>query len=187
VPILQPEPARFPENLLAEDTSPPDLQDRKWYALHTRPRQEKSLARDLFQRAIAFYLPLVPRRNHIRGKILTSLVPLFPGYVFLLAGRDDYVTTLATSRVVRALPVPDQERLHSDLRQVYRLIENKDDILLQGALTPGVLVEIIAGPLAGLKGKIVRRNATTRFVVEVEFIRQGASVEVDESTIHRLE
>ena len=90
--------------------------------LHTKPRQEKSLARQLGDKQLPFYLPVVARRVPVRGRVLTSFVPLFPGYVFLLADRDERVAALATARVVRSLVVPDQTLLWNDLRQVQRLI-----------------------------------------------------------------
>ena len=187
MPILQAEPDIFPAELFAADPPPPEAEGRAWWVLHTKPRQEKSLARDLYRRQAPFYLPLVPRRNRIRGRVLTSHLPLFPGYVFLLASPEERVAALATSRVVRALPVADQLRLRRDLLEVNRLIASKEPITLENTLTPGDRVEIIAGPLLGLRGKVLRSASGCRFVVEVDFIQKGASVEVDESTLTRVE
>src|SRR5579885_1847317 len=54
-----------------------------WWVLHTRPRAEKALARKLLALRQDFFLPLYQKRLRIRGRSLTSYVPLFPGYVFL--------------------------------------------------------------------------------------------------------
>jgi len=49
------------------------------------------------------------------------------------------------------------------------------------AITPvGAPVEITAGTFQGLRGTVVRRGGQTRLVVEVEFLRRGVSVEVEE-------
>ena len=64
----------------------------------------------------------------------------------------------------------------SDLRQINQLIASGAPITPEERLTPGVSVEIRSGPLAGLKGKILRTASGRRFVVEVDFIQQGASV-----------
>ena len=42
MPILSSEPSLFPEELFGADWS--DDAARQWWVLHTRPRQEKSLA-----------------------------------------------------------------------------------------------------------------------------------------------
>src|SRR5207302_6368574 len=96
------------------------------------------------------------RRLRVRGRIMTSHVPLFAGYVFLLGDRDERVTALATRRVVQSLEVKDQEGLWRDLRQLQRLISSGAPIKPEDRLAPGMSVEITSGPLAGLKGKILR-------------------------------
>src|SRR5262249_12016102 len=118
---------------------------------------------------------------------VTSHIPLFPGYVFLLADAQERVSALATSRVARTLLVPDQEQLLRDLRQVHRLIGTRAPIALEASLTPGAVVQVTAGPLAGLRGKVLRGTSGCRFVVEVDFIHQGASVLVEGSTLTPLD
>ena len=187
MPILQPEPAQFPEHLFADETPSPELGQRDWWVLHTRPRQEKSVARDLHHRQVPFYLPLVPHRSRIRGRIMTSYLPLFAGYVFLLAGAEERLAALSTNRIVRTLPVPETAGLWQDLRQIHRLIASGSPLTREDRLAPGMKVEIKSGPLAGLKGTIVRGASGRRFVVAVDFIQQGASVLLDDFTLGQID
>jgi transcriptional antiterminator RfaH len=179
MPILASEPASFPDTLFQE---PPghEPSNRSWCVLHTRPRQEKSLARQLYQQRLPFYLPLVPKRSRMRNRIVCSYNPLFAGYVFLLATQEERIKALETGRVVRTLPVGDQAELWTDLRQVHRLIATGAAITAEDRLVPGTIAEIRTGPLAGLRGKIIRNMSGGRFVVEVNFICQGASVLLDD-------
>jgi transcription antitermination factor NusG len=179
MPFLPPEPNTFPAELFAEE-NPEVRQGRQWWVLHTKPRQEKSLARQLLQSQVPFYLPLIERRSLIRGRVMQSQVPLFPGYLFLLGQRDERVTALATNRVVHSLEVWDQRTLWDDLTQVHRLINTGAPITPEERLEPGALVEITRGPLAGLKGRIIRAASGKRFVVQVNFIQRGASVLIDD-------
>jgi len=57
-----------------------------WCVLHTRPRAEKALARWLASRDLCFYLPLYERNYVAQRRVVRSLLPLFPGYVFLRGG-----------------------------------------------------------------------------------------------------
>jgi transcription antitermination factor NusG len=184
MPILQAESACFPENMWRGDAPTPELARRSWWVLHTRPRQEKSLARDLHKEQIPFFLPLIPRRSRIRNRTMTSYIPLFTGYVFMLAEGEERLTALRSDRIARMLPVADIEGLWGDLRQISRLIAAGAPLSPEGRLTPGMLVEIKSGPLAGLKGKIIREASRSRFVVEVDFIQRGVSVVVDDFTLH---
>jgi len=178
MPVLPLEPCVFPENLfenIAEASS-----GRFWWALHTRPQQEKSLARQLYSCKIPYYLPVVSRRSKIRKRTFTSHNPLFPGYFFLLAEGKERVQALATRRIVRSIEVIDQDRFTRELLQIHKLISCGAPITPEGRLVVGTLVEIRSGPLAGLRGKILQTASSRRFVVEVDFIQKGASVRLED-------
>jgi transcription antitermination factor NusG len=175
MPLLAAETSVFPDSLFDSDENPFAL-DSRWWVLHTRPRQEKALARQLLEQQIQFYLPVITLRRRQGGRCLTSHVPLFPSYVFLLASPEQRVTALTTNRVANTLLVGEQAALHRDLGQIYKLIASGAAITPEQRLAPGDLVEIKSGPLAGLKGKILRTATGRRFVVEVDFIQRGASV-----------
>ncbi len=178
MPILAAEPDRYPSHVL---DGPPTA--RAWYVLHTRPRQEKSLARNLLATGVSYYLPTVPRRCRARGRILTAHAPLFPGYLFIYADRDERLAALASNRVANTLPVHDQARLWGDLRQIDRLLGAGLPIAAEARLAPGTPVEITTGPLAGLCGTVVRTGTGRRFVVRVDFIHQGASVLLEDCSL----
>jgi transcriptional antiterminator RfaH len=183
MPILPAEPDAFPDGLFDGDAPLPDEAPRQWWVLHTKPRQEKSLGRQLRAGQIPYYLPQVSRRLSIRGRVMTSHVPLFPGYVFLLAGPEERVAALTTSRVVKDLTVADQEGLWRDLRQISRLLRSGAPVTPEDRLAPGMAVEIKSGPLAGLRGTILEAASRRRFVVAVNFIQRGASVLLDDYTL----
>jgi transcriptional antiterminator RfaH len=181
MPILAAEPFVFPVDLFAAPAADPSA---CWWVIHTRPRQEKALARQLHAQEVGFYLPLTIKRTRIRGKLVAAHLPLFPGYIFLFGQREQLVHAYATHRAARHLEVGDQTRLWDDLRQVHRLIATGLPIRPELALVPGARVAITTGPLAGLRGVIVRTASGNRLVVQVDFIQQGASVLIED---HMLE
>jgi len=185
MPLLPSEPPVFPEHLFAEDMEGV-MASRSWWVVHTRPRQEKSLARALRERQVSYYLPTIARCSRLRGRRLVSHIPLFPGYLFLLARPEERQTALATQRVARCLNVLDQRDLWRDLRQIYRLISTGAPLTPEDRLAVGSRVEICSGPLAGLQGVIVRTAKGRRFVVQVDFIQRGASVLLDDVDLRPL-
>jgi transcriptional antiterminator RfaH len=186
MPILSSEPDLFPDHLFANKEYSVDT-DESWWVLHTKPRQEKSLARELHGCKIGFFLPLIARQSQIRRQVYTSYIPLFAGYVFLHARSDERIAALGTSRVVQSLPVSDQEGLWRDLRQIHQLIHSGAPITPEDRLVPGTLVEVRHGPLAGLRGKILESASRRRFVVQVDFIQRGASVLLDDVALIPVE
>jgi hypothetical protein len=176
----------FPQDLLETEDAPAGP-GRAWWVLYVRTRQEKSLARQMHALQVPFYLPVVRNSLRIRGKAVDSHVPLFAGYLFLYASREERGAAIGTGRVVRSLEVHNQDELWADLRQVHRLLSSGATVGTESRLVPGTPVEICEGPLAGLRGKILRGATGRRFVVEVNFIQQGASVLLDERSLEPRE
>jgi transcriptional antiterminator RfaH len=178
MPLLPLEPFVSPQTLFAGD-APEAAGAARWWVLHTRPRAEKSLARRVLQRGLSFFLPLHKRQWRSRGRLLSSYVPLFPGYVFLHADAAGRQAALETNLVARCLEVADQPGLYADLRRVHRLIVSDAPLTPEERLGPGSPVEIITGPFAGLQGKVLRRGGQLKLLVEVQFLQRGVSVEIE--------
>jgi transcription antitermination factor NusG len=174
MPILPLEPFVYPNNLF-EQTAAADAKDGRWWVLRTRPRAEKALARHLLGRNLGFFLPQYKKRS----RTAASYHPLFAGYMFLHGDADDRVHALETNQVAQVISVEDQMQLHSDLVRVHGLMLTDAALSPEERLQPGMLVEIVGGPLMGMKGKIVTRQNKLRFLVEVRFLQQGVSVDVE--------
>ncbi|CAN5326751.1 hypothetical protein BH10PLA2_BH10PLA2_18410 [soil metagenome] len=180
MPVLDEETPLFPPELFDAQLDPAVLHEKVWWVLHTKPRQEKSLARELIVRQVPFYLPQTQKRSRVRGRVMTSHVPLFAGYLFLMADPQDRITALTTNRIVNSIAVQDQARLWNDLRQIHKLIATGAPVTPEDKLGPGDVVEIRSGSLMGLRGTILATATGRRFVVKVDFIQRGASVLIDD-------
>jgi len=184
MPILKEEPSMYPETLL--DAAPAELGARRWLALYTKARQEKSLARELLKFRIPFYLPLVRKTSVSRGRRRTSLVPLFAGYIFLYGAEEERLRALATNRISRILTVEDPDQLVFDLRQLRQLIVANAPLTVESRLGPGQQVRVRQGAFAGLEGTVLKRRGETRLLVSINFLQQGASVEIDDFLLDPL-
>jgi transcription antitermination factor NusG len=178
MPLLPLEPYLFPNNLF-QDPAHAAEGPECWWVLHTRPRAEKALARQFLARNLPFFLPLHHHRWRSKGRVQSSYLPLFPGYVFLRGDNDARVAALTTNLVANILVVPNQKQLYTDLARVNHLIGSGSALTPEERLEPGALVEITSGPFAGLEGKILRRGKDLRFFVEVRFLQRGVSVEFE--------
>ena len=184
MPILGKETSVFPDDLFERDFD--ESSERVWRAAFTKSRQEKSLARHLEASGIPFFLPLVSKDNRIRGKRVTSHIPLFTGYVFLHATEDERVRSLTTNRISTILPVADQRQLFMDLRQVRQLIDIDAPLTVERRLVAGQRVCIKHGAMAGLEGTITTRRGTARLLVAVQMLQSGVSVEIDDYMVEPL-
>jgi transcriptional antiterminator RfaH len=180
MPILKPEVQCFPEGLLTDPPAADSLSERRWWVLHTKPRQEKSVARQLLALQIPFFLPQTPRTSISRGRKRQAFVPLFANYVFLHGTEHDRRRSLETNRLVSVLSVADDAELWTDLRQIHRLIESKAPLTVESRLEPGQRVRVKSGSFAGLEGTVLARRRKTRLLVVVRVMQQGVSCEVDD-------
>lgn len=168
----------FPGTLM--DELPSDDDERRWWALYTKSRQEKYVARRLQGFQIPFYLPLARKASMHRGRRVTVHLPLFSGYLFVYGTPDERVRCLTTNRISQVIPVHDAESLYGDLRRIYRIAKSDAESALEPQLVPGKRVRIRSGALSGLEGTVIAKHGQTRFMVSVDFLQQGASIEVED-------
>jgi len=187
MPILPHQPDIFPEDLLQQDFSAEGTSAR-WWALYTLPRREKELMRRLRKMEVAHYSPLVKHRTRSPGgRVRTSHIPLFSSYVFIFGGEDQRYRVLTTNCVSRCLEVPDGQVLVHDLRQIQRLIEADAPLTPESRIGPGMRVRIRGGSLAGLEGTVIKRRGGERLLVIVEFLQRGASIQLDDFHVERID
>jgi transcriptional antiterminator RfaH len=189
MPILPAEPDYYPLNLWDDLLSPPEPEKNEvvWWCLHTKPRQEKATARELFKARVAYYLPQVKKESRTpQGRRIQSVVPLFAGYMFLKGNHDDRLVALRGNRLVGILEVSDQESLTRDLRQIHMMIGSGLPVFEEPTVPVGATVRIVTGPLTGMVGKVIRRGKRDQFVAIVHFLGRGATVELEDWQVERV-
>ena len=185
MPALPLEQYVFPNNLFAQFADISQAGDR-WWVLHCRPRAEKALSRRLLGRNLRFFLPLYKKQRRSNGRSVCAYHPLFSNYLFLHGDAQTRLNALETNMVVRVLDPQDQDELHSDLMRVHQLMLTGSAPSPEERLQPGMYVEIVSGPFQGMEGKILKRNNSMRFLVEVRFLQQGVCVDIEDWMIQPL-
>jgi transcription antitermination factor NusG len=187
MPILPAEPDIFPETLLDGEPGP-DRSAESWWVIYTLPRREKDLMRRLRAMQIAHYGPMIKHRSKSpSGRVRVSLLPLFPSYVFLCGNELSRHQALTTNCISRCIPVDDTLQLVRDLRQIRGLIQADKPLTPESKLVPGMRVRIKNGVLVGTEGTVVQRRGTSRLVIAVAFLQQGASVLIDDFEVEPIE
>jgi transcription antitermination factor NusG len=187
MPILPAEPDLYPlglwDGVRAEDDN-----ERRWWCLHTKPRQEKASARHLFGRRIAYYLPQVVQESRTPGgRKIRSIIPLFQGYLFMLGDDRQRIDALMGNTLVKVLEVVDQADLAHDLEQIHRLLSSGLPVVPEPSHPVGSRIRILSGPLVGLIGPVVRRGRRDQFVVVVNFLGRGATIDLRDWQVERID
>ena len=154
----------------------------KWYAIYVKSRHEKSVHAELQQKGIESSLPLTIVTREWSDRRKKVEVPLFRGYVFVKIDiKNEKLPVLTTSGVVKfvtfnstTVPIPEdqmywlQQMIASGL-----LLSQEQDFPI------GTEIDVMFGPLKGLRGRVKKKHSETRLVVWFDAIMQGVSVEID--------
>jgi len=151
-----------------------------WYVVRTRSRHEKRVRDQLQTREVETFLPTVERWSRWKDRRKKVAFPLFPGYCFVRFSLVDRLRVLNVAGVAdlvgvagRPEPVPDAE-----IEAIQRLARTTLQYDPHPFLMEGMDVEVVRGPLTGVRGKLLRKDRVSRLVLAVTLIRQAAVVEI---------
>src|SRR5689334_7944098 len=155
---------------VAQDPAP----ELRWYAVRTRSRHEKRVHAQLAdRRGIDVFLPLRERRSRWKDRVKRIQEPLFPGYCFARFRRPDRLRVLQAVGVVGLIgasgepePIPDRE-----IEAIRMLVGSRLAYEPFPFLAEGMMVEVIRGPLMGVRGCLLRKDRECRVVLSVTLIR----------------
>lgn len=147
-----------------------------WFVAHTRPRREKRLREYCAQEEISATLPCYRTVHKYRGKVVTFLKPLFPGYVFLQLLPEQVQKVIQNEHMARLLVVHDQELFIHQLGDILQALETDLEVYLAPQIGSGSRVKIKSGPLRGIEGCVEKRYGMTTVLLRLDFIGQAAAV-----------
>jgi transcription antitermination factor NusG len=85
------------------------------------------------------------------------------------------------------IQVKDQEKLLKELLQIEQALRAGAPLTPHKFIKAGQRCRVIAGPLLGLQGVVVKTRGTTRLVLQVDMLGQAASVEIDVDMIETVD
>lgn len=163
---------------------------KKWYAVYTKPRNEKKAYSELDETGIEAFLPLIKNLKQWSDRKKWVEEPLFRSYLFVNISQSDYYRVLNVSGVVRyisfegkAVIVPPQQIL------AIRQYINAEDIIreVDFVFEPGDKVEIYLGPLKGLTGQLIKVQGRQKVKIEIESIGQSITLTIPKSFLRKTE
>jgi len=151
-----------------------------WYAVQTRSRHEKLVARQLEALGFVTFLPLSQQMREWSDRRKLVEFPLFPGYAFLqmVYEPDERLRVLRTEGVVsfvgthgQGIPIPDKQ-----IEDIQALLASKVPFENHPFLKVGQRVRIRGGSLNGTEGILVGHDSDRALVISVELIQRSVSI-----------
>jgi transcription antitermination factor NusG len=158
----------------------------EWFAIWTRSRHEQVVRDQLARKQIDVFLPTITRWSRWKDRKKKIDWPLFPGYCFARFNAEDPLQVLKCSGVVsivsfdgKPAPIPEFE-----LESIRVLVGSALQFDPCPLLHEGMMVEVMHGPLKGVVGRLVRKDAPrARLVLSVDLIGQAVAVDVDAADV----
>ncbi|QKG81008.1 UpxY family transcription antiterminator [Tenuifilum thalassicum] len=155
------------------------MDSAKWYAVYTKPRNEKKVYTRLVEKGIETFLPLQKRLKHWSDRKKWVEEPLFRSYIFVRVEPKQYYDVLNTMGVVRyvtfegkAVAIPDKQ-----IEQIKQLLVQDIEIeAVEGYIEPGTKVVVRFGSLQGVEGEMVEHSGKKKVVIRIEHISHSLLV-----------
>lgn len=179
--------------MLAEDRRSPGLplddpesaSGMAWHAVLTRSRHEWKVYNQLLAKGVEAFLPTTFRWSRYRQRKERIEWPLFPGYCFVRISGELLIPVVScdgVSHIVsfagRPAPIPDVE-----IEAIQRLVASTLKYDALPFVREGAPVRVTRGPLAGTRGRLVKKGADYRLLLSVELLGRVLSVVVDASDV----
>jgi transcription antitermination factor NusG len=139
-------------------------------------------------RSIEHFVPSYEVIRHWKDRKKRLSLPLFPGYVFVQIALDQRLSVLVIPGAVRLVGIAGHPVSLDDEE-----IEKLRSVLTRGIavkphpyLAAGRKLRVVRGPLAGLKGVLIRRKGQVRLLISIDAIRHSATIEVDSADVEPL-
>lgn len=161
-----------------------------WFAVHTRSRHEHKVFDHLVGKDVEAFLPMYTSIRRWSDRRKEVMLPLFTGYLFtrIVWTPEDRLQVLKTPGVVRIigdydepLPIPEEQ-----IYAIQQMLAGRPDLEPFPYMELGRRVEIRHGCLKGLRGILVRKKSSLRFVVSVDMIKQSVAVEIGAEDLEPL-
>lgn len=155
---------------------------KQWHVVYTRSRAEKKVQDELNYKDIENFLPMQRKLRQWKDRKKWVEMPLMSGYCFVHITRKEYDLVLQTINVVcyirfegKAAIIPDSQI--DALKQMLKQNDFEVNVTTEN-YEPGDKVEVIEGPLIGLRGELVKARGKNKFVLRLTQINSVITVEI---------
>ena len=159
-----------------------DRFDKCWFALQVKPRYEFLAACSLRSKGFEELLPTYKSKRQWSDRRKVVELPLFPGYVFCRFNAQIRVPILTTPGVIRVVGT-NLTVSTAEIEAIQAIVARGIPASPCSYLKVGTRVEVIAGPLAGIRGILVSHSNQYRLILSVTLVQSSVSVEVEHSDV----
>jgi len=158
---------------------------RPWFALQTRPKNERKVESLLRQKGYECFTPTYRLKRKWSDRVVEIDFPLFPGYVFCrfnASALGKAISTQGVTRIVGFGGTP-AEVAREEIESLQLLAQSNFLREPWKYLPSGTIVLVETGPLAGVQGIISAGENNMRLVISVTLLQRSVAIQLGEDTV----
>ena len=162
--------------------------DKQWIVVRSKPRSEKVAYSELVKKDIEAYLPLLKERRKWSDRKKWVEFPLFSSYLFARIDIKDSIFVLQTQGVNTIVKFGKQIAIvqNSVIEAIRLAMEGGYELEPVEYFVEGNIVEVVAGPMKGIKGIVAKLKGQNRLIIKIDAIQQALSIQIESKFIRNL-
>lgn len=154
---------------------------KKWIVVRSKPRSEKIAYDQLLEKGIEAYLPLLKERRKWSDRKKWVEFPLFSSYLFANIELKNSIFVLQTHGVSSLVKFGEEIAIVQEniIKTIKLAIDGGYQLTPTEYFIAGNEVEVIEGPMKGVKGIIVQLKGKDRLIIKIDAIQQALSINID--------
>ena len=164
------------------------MMDKQWIVVRSKPRSEKVAHNELVKKNIESYLPLLKERRKWSDRKKWVEFPLFSSYLFARIDIKDSIFVLQTQGVNTIVKFGKQIAIvqNSVIEAIRLAMEGGYQLEPVEYFVEGNRVEVVAGPMKGIKGIVAKLRGQNRLIIKIDAIQQALSIQIESKFIRNL-
>lgn len=164
-------------------------ENRKWYALYTKPRHEFVAEAQLKAIGIEVYLPSVITVRQWSDRKKKVKAPLMNSYIFILGDEKDRLEALEQTSVSRCVFDRGKPAVIPEIQieNLKKFIHDNFTYMVVNGVVKGAKIRITDGPFAGTEGVIIEEPEKNRSIaVSIELLNRTVIAEIPDSSMFQV-
>jgi len=163
-------------------------QKKNWFALYVRPKHEFKAMGELAQLSIHNYLPIVTKLKQWSDRKKKVDEPLIKGYIFIYADEKERLLSLENRCIIKCVSnhgrpakIPEWQIIN-----LQNMLNHEGDFNVFDGLVKGTTIEIVEGPLKGVRGILEKTETENNLAVTIDLLNRSVVVHLPKESVTRV-
>jgi transcription antitermination factor NusG len=153
----------------------PEIKEKAWFALYTKPRSEFKAAEQIGENGISYFLPTITKIKQWSDRKKKITEPLLHGYIFVFADEKERIISLEQQSIVRCVfdagrpaKIPQWQ-----IDNLKTMLGSNSELFIKEGLTPGTQVRIKDGLFEGVVGTVQNSESGKTIAVSIDLLNRS--------------